>query len=104
MATPSFTFIKGSTFSANCTYVPEPGWPTDLTGVTVASRIRDARGYEHTLTFTLTSPTTFTLYYGNTQSWFAGVAFWDLLFINNGIAYYSQVVNINILENVTPNS
>lgn len=26
MATPSFTFVKGSTFSANCTYVPEAGW------------------------------------------------------------------------------
>jgi membrane-bound metal-dependent hydrolase YbcI (DUF457 family) len=104
MASPTFTFIKGSTFSANCTYTPDAGWPTDLTDVSIYSKVRDARGYEHTLIFTLTSPTTFTLFYGNTQSWFSGVGFWDLLFIKNGIAYYSQVVNINVLENVTPNS
>jgi hypothetical protein len=100
---PNFSFTRGSTFSANCVYTPDAGGPPDLDGVTIQSRVRDARGYQHTLTTTVTSSTTFVLSYDNTEDWYAGTAFWDILFINNGVAFYSQTVNINVVNNVTPN-
>lgn len=105
MATPTFSFTKGSTLSIGGVYTQSsPSAPVNLDGVDLYCTLRDARGYEHPLTVTVTSSTDFTLFYANTQDWHWGVGFMDILFVTNGVAIYSETINVIILNNVTKNS
>lgn len=104
MATPTFSFTKGSTLSIGGVYTQSsPSAPADLTGVDLYTTIRDARGYEYPLTVTVVSPTEFTLFYANTEAWHWGIGFMDLLFVKNGVAIYSETINVTIINNVTKN-
>jgi hypothetical protein len=101
MASQVITFKRATTFGASCTYTPEAGGPTNLDGVTVTSDIRDANRKVYTTTVTKTSPTTFTVYYGDTSVWAVGTAYWDLKFSQNGIVFFSDTVLMDIINNVT---
>ena len=94
-------FKRSSTFGATVTYTPETGWPTDLTGVTITSSIRDSRNTLFDFTVVLTSPTTFTVTADNTDKWAVGTAFWDIRF-DWGTISLSQTALLNIVNNVTP--
>lgn len=105
MASPTFSFTKGSTLSIGGVYAQSnPSAPANLDGVDLYCTLRDARGYEHPLTVTILSSTTFTLFDANTEDWHWGVGFMDILFVKNGVAIYSEVVNVIILNNVTKNT
>jgi hypothetical protein len=43
------------------------------------------------------------MFYANTQDWNWGTGFMDILFVTNGVAIYSETINIGILNNVTRN-
>jgi len=98
-----FDFKKGSSFGANCVYTPDAGGPTDLTGVTIVSSVRDSRGFAYNLTVNVIDATHFSLICYNTQPWYPGTAFWDIQFSINGTVFYSDTVLINVLNNVTVN-
>lgn len=100
--TQTFDFKKGSTFGVEGIYTPEAGGPTDLTGVTIQSSVRDSRGNVYTLTVIITDSTHFSMSYDLTDGWSLGSAFWDLKFSQNGVVFYSDTVVINVLKNVTP--
>ena len=57
MATQIVTFKRASTFGASCTYTPETGGPADLTGVSIASDVRDANGKIYACAVTVIDPT-----------------------------------------------
>jgi hypothetical protein len=44
------------------------------------------------------------LFYANTEGWHWGMGFMDLLFVKNGVAIYSETINVIILNNVTKNT
>ena len=44
------------------------------------------------------------MFYANTQDWHWGTAFMDMVFVKNGVAIYSEVINVVILNNVTKNT
>ena len=102
--TKTFDFKKGSSFGAEGVYTPETGGPTNLTGVTIESSIRDSRNNIYTLSVTIIDSTHFALSYDLTDDWALGSAFWDLKFSKDGVVFYSDTVVINVLKNVTPAS
>jgi hypothetical protein len=95
-------FKRSSTFGAVVTYTPETGWPTNLTGVTITSNIRDSRNSLFDFTVVVTSPTTFnvTMDAAVTEKWAVGTAFWDIRF-DWGTISLSQTALINVVNNVT---
>jgi hypothetical protein len=95
-------FKRSSTFGAVVTYTPETAWPTDLTGVTITSNIRDSRNSLFDFTVVLTSPTTFnvTMDASVTEKWAVGTAFWDIRF-DWGTISLSKTALLNIVNNVT---
>ena len=104
MATPTFSFTKGSTLAIGGVYTQSsPSAPANLNGIDLYAAIRDARGYEYTLTVTKESSTEFSIYYANTEDWHWGVGFMDMVFVSNGQAIYSETINVVILNNVTKN-
>jgi len=104
MATPTFSFTKGSTLTIGGVYTQSsPAAPANLDGIDLYATIRDSRLYEHTLTVTKTSPTEFNMFYANTEDWHWGMGFMDILFVSNGVAIYSETINVVILNNVTKN-
>jgi hypothetical protein len=104
MATPTFSFTKGSTLTVEGVYTQSsPSAPANLDGIDLYATVRDARGYEYTLTVTKVNSTNFTLFYANTEDWHWGTGFMDMLFVSNGIAIYSETINVVILNNVTKN-
>ena len=104
MATPTFSFTRGSTLTITGVYTQSsPSAPANLDGIDLYCSIRDARGYEYPLEVTKTSSTQFTMFYANTQEWHYGIGFMDMVFVANGVAIYSETVNVNILQNVTKN-
>lgn len=105
MATPTFSFTKGSTLTIEGVYTQStPSAPANLDGVDLYCTLRDSRLYEHTLTVTKVNSTTFTLFYANTEDWHWGMGFMDILFVSNGVAIYSETINVIILNNVTKNT
>ena len=102
MATDTFNFKRGQTFGASCTYIPDEGGPTDLTGVSIASSIRDGSGNLYTTSVVVTDPTHFTVRYSDTSNWRVGTAYWDIKFATNDIVFMSETVVINVIPNVTP--
>jgi hypothetical protein len=104
MATPTFSFTKGSTLTISGVYTQSsPSAPANLDGIDLYCTIRDSRGYEHPLDVTKTSSTEFSMFYANTEEWHWGVGFMDMVFVTNGVAIYSETVNVVILNNVTKN-
>jgi len=103
MSCTHYEFKQGQSFNGVATYAPETGWPTNLTGVTIKSALRDSRNHRHYFIVTVQSPTQFTMYYENTQDWYAGTAYWDIQFSQGDTVFYSETVRMNILPNVTPN-
>lgn len=104
MATPTFSFTKGSTLTIGGVYTQSsPSAPANLDGIDLYAAIRDARGYEYPLTVTKESSTEFSIYYANTENWHWGVGFMDMVFVSNGQAIYSETINVVILNNVTKN-
>jgi hypothetical protein len=101
MASQVITYKRASTFGATCTYTPESGGPANLDGLTITSDIRDANNRIYSCTVTVTSPTTFTVFYGDTAGWALGSAYWDIRFTNNGIIFFSDTVILNVINNVT---
>jgi hypothetical protein len=105
MATPTFSFTKGSTLTITGVYTQSsPSAPANLNGIDLYATVRDQRGYEYPLTVTKSSSTEFAMFYANTQDWNWGTGFMDILFVSNGVAIYSETINIGILNNVTRNS
>ena len=97
-------FKRGVTFNGAGTYATEPGWPADLTGVTIVTALLDARNQLHYLDVAITSPNTFTVTSNLTQEWHPGTAYWDIKFYENTTEiFYSATVRLEILPNVTPN-
>lgn len=97
-------FKKGKTFNGSGTYTTEPGWPADLTGVTIVSALKDSRGHLFYFDVTITSPTTFTVYSNETEKWQPGTAYWDIQFYQNtDEVFYSATARLDIIPNVTPN-
>jgi len=96
-------FKQGTSFGATCTYTPETGGPSDLSGVTIQSAIRDAGYNYYPLTVTITSPTTFTLIYpSSTINWVTGTAYWDIEFTyGTGSVFYTTSIQINVLQAIT---
>ena len=101
MASQVINWKRASTFGATVTYTPETGWPTNLTGVTVTSDIRDANRKLYTCTVVITSPTTFTVTNSSTDLWAVGSAYWDIRFTKDGTVFFSDTVVINVIDNVT---
>lgn len=105
MATPTFSFTKGDTLNLECVYTQSsPSAPANLDGYALYSSFRDARGYIHTLTVTIVNPTHFTIFFANTEDWYPGYGFMDILFVLNGVAVHSETINAQVLNNVTPNT
>jgi hypothetical protein len=102
MATDTFNFKRGQTFGASCTYVPQAGGPPDLTGVSIASSIKDSSGVLYDTTVVITDPTHFSVRYSDTSCWRVGTAYWDIKFSVNDIIFMSETVVINVVPNVTP--
>lgn len=104
MATPTFSFTKGSTLTIGGVYTQSsPAAPANLDGIDLYCTVRDSRGYEYPLTVTTVSSTEFNLFYANTEDWHWGMGFMDMLFVSNGVAIYSETINVVILNNVTKN-
>jgi hypothetical protein len=103
MSCTNHEFKQGQSFAGVATYVPEPGWPANLSGVVIYSALLDARNKKHYFTITVQSPTQFTMSYDNTQDWHSGTAYWDIQFSKDGTVFYSDTIRIAILPNVTPN-
>lgn len=104
MATPTFSFTKGSSLTITGVYTQSsPSAPATLEGCDIYCAFRDARGYEYPIPVTIVDSVTFTLFFANTQEWHWGMGFMDLLFVKNGVAIYSETINANILQNVTKN-
>ena len=105
MATPSFSFTRGSSLTITGVYTQSsPSAPANLDGCDIYSSFRDARDYEYPIPVTIVNSTTFTMFVGNTQDWNWGVGFMDLLFVKNGVAIYSETINAKVLQNVTKNT
>ena len=105
MASPTFGFTKGATLTVGGVYTQSsPSAPADLDGVDLYCTLRDSREYTYPLTVTKTSSTEFTMFYANTEAWHWGTAFMDMVFVKNGVAIYSEVINVVILNNVTKNT
>ena len=101
---PNFSFTKGSTLTISGVYTQSSGEaPPNLDGIDIYCSVRDQRGYEYTLEVTKNSSTEFSMLYANTQDWNWGTGFMDILFVSNGVAIYSETINIGILNNVTRN-
>lgn len=100
MAIPNFK--KGQTFNAVATYTPEEGWPTDLSGVTILTSLKDSRGLLFPFDVTLDSTTQFTARSDETEKWHAGTAYWDIRFTKDDVVFYSDTVLLTIIPNVTP--
>ena len=103
MSCTHYEFKQGQSFSGVATYVPETGWPTDLTGVVIHTALLDSRNKKHYFEVTVQSPTQFTMHYGNTQDWHPGTAYWDIQFSLGDTVFYSETVRLAIIPNVTPN-
>ena len=104
MATPTFSFTKGSTLTIGGVYTQSsPAAPANLDGVDLYCTVRDSRGYEHPITVTKTSSTEFNMFVSNTEEWHWGMGFMDMVFVKNGVAVYSEIINVVILNNVTKN-
>jgi hypothetical protein len=104
MATPTFSFTRGSTLTISGVYTQSSGEaPPNLDGIDIYCTVRDQRGYEYPLAVTKDSSTEFSMYYANTQEWHPGTGFMDMVFVANGLAIYSETVNVIILQNVTKN-
>ena len=101
MATQIVNFKRASTFTAGCTYSQDLGGPPDLTGVSIASDVRDANGKIYSCAVTITDPTHFTISYDNTSGWGLGSAYWDIRFLKDGVVFFSDTVVLNIINNVT---
>jgi hypothetical protein len=97
-------FKRGQTFNGAATYTPEAGWPTDLSGVTVITALRDQRNQLHYFDVTMTDATHFTVRSDATESWHTGTAYWDIKFSTGEVVFYSETILLNILPNVTPNN
>jgi len=104
MATPTFSFTRGSTLTISGVYTQSSApAPVNLDGIDLYCTVRDQRGYEYPLAVTKDSSTEFSMYYANTQEWHPGTGFMDMVFVANGLAIYSETVNVIILQNVTKN-
>jgi hypothetical protein len=104
MATPTFSFTKGSTLTISGVYTQSsPAAPANLDGIDLYCTVRDSRFNDYPLAVTKDSPTEFSMFYANTDDWHWGMGFMDMLFVSNGIAIYSETVNVVILNNVTKN-
>lgn len=99
-----YNFYRGTTFFAEVTYVPEAGWPATLEGVDIYSDFLDSRNQRYKLTIEKNVDNLhFTCRFDTTQDWYPGTAYWDILFINNDVAFYSGQSVWRIQPNVTPN-
>jgi hypothetical protein len=104
MATPTFSFSKGSSLTITGVYTQSsPEAPANLDGVDLYCTFRDSRGYEYPITVTQVDSVTFTMLVPNTQEWHWGLGFMDMVFVKNGLAIYSEVINANCLNSVTKN-
>ena len=92
---------RASTFGAACTYTPEQGGPNDLTGVTITSDIRDAKGKVYVCDVVLIDPTHFKITYDQSSLWAIGTAYWDIRFSKEGVVFYSDTVLLDIIPQVT---
>ena len=101
MATQVIPFKRATTFYATCTYQPETGGPSDLSGLTITSDIRDANGTIYSCTVAINNSNQFSVSYADSSNWAIGTAYWDIKFSNNGVVFFSDTIVLNIIKNVT---
>jgi hypothetical protein len=105
MGQTPIAFKQGTSFGASCVYTPETGGPTDLTGVTIASAVRDAGWNYYPLVVTKTSPTTFTLLYPfSTLNWVLGTGYFDIQFSygeGDSSIFYTQSIQLQVQPSIT---
>jgi hypothetical protein len=98
-------FKRGSTFKATVSYVPGVTDPADLSSTTVTSDVRDKNGklYVGTvvkamdnLSFTVTIADTVT------TNWPIAFAEWDVKFSYAGVIFYTDTVNLDVSDHITP--
>ena len=96
-------FKRGATFSAQITITPT-GSLTNLVGVAIQSSVLDTHGLAYPLTVTIPSSSglVFPLRGDNTYRWHLGPATWDIKFIRDGVVFYSDTIELNIVKPATP--
>ena len=95
---------KGTTFHAIVTYTPETGWPANLLGYDVMSSVADSRNQNHALDIVVANDgMSFTCNYPNTDKWHIGTANWDVIWTNGTVSFGSDIQQLNVINNITPN-
>ena len=95
---------KGTTFNAVVTYTPETGWPANLLGYNVLSSVMDSRGVKYALNVTVANNgLSFTCNFPNTDKWHPGTANCDVIWTNGTISFGSNIQQLNVINNITPN-
>jgi hypothetical protein len=96
-------FKRGGTFSAEITITPT-GSLTNLVGVAIQSSVLDSRSLPYALQVSIPDQNglVFSLRGDNTKSWNLGPAIWDIKFIRDGVVFYSDTIELNIVKPATP--
>ena len=100
----SFTFKRGSSFSATVTYTPAVGGLANLIGATITSSIKDANGVTDNLVTSLNGAglvITTTRDEVYTAEWHTGEAKWDIRVSIGGTVFYSETIEFLIVPEIT---
>lgn len=104
----SINFKRGDTLTIECTRRDADGTPVDLTGLTIASKVRNG-GFEDTLTvtvvdagagtFTLAQTATLTALWPISAEWSDMLC--DVEFVDGANVVSSETFAINVLADIT---
>lgn len=96
-------FKRGGTFSAEITITPS-GSMTNLVGVAIQSSVLDSHAYAWPLQVSIPDENglVFSIRGDNTKLWPLGAATWDVKFIRDGVVFYSDTIELNIVRPATP--
>lgn len=101
----SFIHKRGMTFTGTITYTPAEGGEPNLLGTDITSYVLDAAGKRHELAVTLSESglvVTCVGSYSVTELWAVGLARWDLRVEEGGVAIYTDTVDFDVVERITP--
>jgi len=96
-------FKKGSTFNPQCTMEASGSLP-NLIGVTVTSSVKTSNNITHNAVVTIPNPSVlaFSVRIDDSLDFGIGLAQWDIKFVKDGIVFYTETIQLNIVKNITP--
>lgn len=95
---PNLEIKRGETFVVQCLYSAGDA-PADLTGVTVASQVRERSGkLLADLTYQRGTGTGVYTVSGSTDTWPLGIVYWDVRYSAGGTVSFTDTMEILVVE------